>query len=268
MSADKSKAKKSKSDKADKALSVKDNKTPPKNPAAAEQKDATDKSADKTAPKADKAKSPDKKVLNGDAPVEKEAETSSKDKDTSSGEKKKKKKNKEMKPEDLPNRAPIVDPYGEPLTLEQERERVEIKASNIPKGGNGVHAKFDFAKDDVICEFVGKRCTREEAYNQMQYAIEFTNDDGETVLIDGWGYDNAAGIANDALGRTRLPKARNNARFWHYGNRMFLCAKRNVRKGDEIFVQYGHEYWQMTKEDYHKVNNTDQIIELKLDTCH
>jgi hypothetical protein len=263
--------KKNKKPKSDKA---KQQKSPPRNPAAPDAKEtnvaekASSKSAEKSTSKAESTKSAEKKIPASDAPATKDQDTTSKDTSSSEKKKRKKKKDKELKPEDLPNRAPVVDPFGEPLTLEQERERVEIKASTIPKGGNGVFAKFDFAKDDVICEFVGKRCTRDEAYNQMQYAIEFTNDDGETVLIDGWGYDNAAGIANDALGRTRLPRARNNARFWHYGNRMFLCAKRNIRKAEEIFVQYGHEYWQMTKEDYHKINNTDQIIELKLDTCH
>ena len=29
---------------------------------------------------------------------------------------------------------------------------------------------MDFGKDDVICEFVGKRCSREEAYNQVTLA--------------------------------------------------------------------------------------------------
>jgi hypothetical protein len=110
---------------------------------------------------------------------------------------------------------------------------------------------------------------------------------------------------------------------------MFLCAKRNMAAGEEIFVQvrplhcafslfcvcvlraawrvalalaacpallrsdivhyqppsrsrltcacllwvfvdsqYGHEYWQMEKEAYHKPNMGDKIVTLELDTCH
>jgi hypothetical protein len=46
---------------------------------------------------------------------------------------------------------------------EQERSRVEVKASKIPKAGNGVFALFDFAKGDVVSEFLGKKCkTRDE----------------------------------------------------------------------------------------------------------
>jgi hypothetical protein len=61
------------------------------------------------------------------------------------------------------NRAPKLDPYGPVGTKEQERERVEVKASKIPGAGNGVFARFDFAKGDVVSEFLGKKCkTRDE----------------------------------------------------------------------------------------------------------
>lgn len=170
---------------------------------------------------------------------------------------------------EYPNRAPKLDPYGPVSNKEEERSRVEVKPSKIPGAGNGVYALYDFAKGDVVSEFLGKKCaTRDEAYNGMMYAVEFTGDSGELILLDGYGYDNAAALANDALGRTRMPFLRNNARFTHYGDRMFLCAKRNIKKGEEIFVQYGHEYWQMEEDEYFEVNTGTEIVEKKLDTCH
>ncbi len=99
---------------------------------------------------------------------------------------------------DLKNRARVVDPYGPQLEEEEEKLRVEIKPSGIPNGGRGVWALQDFKSGDVISEYLGKRTTREEAYNQMEYSIEFTNDEGEVILLDGYGFFNSASVANDA----------------------------------------------------------------------
>ena len=53
--------------------------------------------------------------------------------------------------------------------------------------------------------------------------------------------------ANDASGITRVKGLKNNAEYVVDGNRCFLEATRDIKKGEEIFVGYGKEYWILIK---------------------
>lgn len=51
--------------------------------------------------------------------------------------------------------------------------------------------------------------------------------------------------ANDARGIGRLKGCRNNAEYITKGKKCFIAATRKIRKGEEIFVDYGQAYWRL-----------------------
>lgn len=53
--------------------------------------------------------------------------------------------------------------------------------------------------------------------------------------------------ANDARGFTRIEGIRNNSEYISVGNRCYIDATRNIKAGEEIFVNYGREYWSLMK---------------------
>jgi SET domain-containing protein len=54
-------------------------------------------------------------------------------------------------------------------------------------------------------------------------------------------------FANDARGLVRLAGFRNNSEYVSEGKRCFIEATRNIKAGEEIFVNYGREYWSLIK---------------------
>ena len=53
--------------------------------------------------------------------------------------------------------------------------------------------------------------------------------------------------ANDAAGLSRVPGLKNNAKYLIYGDRVYIEAKRRIRKGEEILVSYGREFWALQR---------------------
>ena len=54
-------------------------------------------------------------------------------------------------------------------------------------------------------------------------------------------------FANDAKGLARIPGLKNNSEYMVEGNKCFIDATRNIQKGEEIFVEYGKEFWDLIK---------------------
>ncbi len=55
-----------------------------------------------------------------------------------------------------------------------------------------------------------------------------------------------AQLANDAL-CSRLTKMDNNCDFIEYDRRMYLVARRNIARGEELLVHYGWGYWEESR---------------------
>jgi len=53
--------------------------------------------------------------------------------------------------------------------------------------------------------------------------------------------------ANDARGAGKVKGLRNNADYIVEGNKCYLDAIRNIKKGEEVFVEYGGNFWKLAK---------------------
>jgi len=51
--------------------------------------------------------------------------------------------------------------------------------------------------------------------------------------------------ANDAAGRVRVKGLRNNSEYIEKKKRCYIKSTRKIKPGEEIFVGYGKEYWEM-----------------------
>jgi hypothetical protein len=122
-----------------------------------------------------------------------------------------------------------------------------IRKSNLPQAGKGLFTKIDISKSTRILEYKGKKRKWKEVkhldgYNG--YLMYITRN----AVIDALHYKKTLGrYANDARGFSRIPKLRNNCEYVSEGDRCYLEAKRSIKKGEELLVGYGKEFWQLQK---------------------
>jgi SET domain-containing protein len=123
---------------------------------------------------------------------------------------------------------------------------VIVKRSQLPGAGKGLFAKIDFKKGDRITEYVGRRrkwkdVKDEDGYNGYLLRLN------RTTAIDARPSKSPGRYANDAAGFVKIKGLRNNAEYNIYGNRCFIEATRRIKKGEEIFVGYGKEFWALQR---------------------
>ena len=122
-----------------------------------------------------------------------------------------------------------------------------IRKSNLPQAGKGLFTKIDISKSTRILEYKGKKRKWKEVkhldgYNG--YLMYITRN----AVIDALHYKKTLGrYANDARGFGRIPKLRNNCEYVSEGDRCYLEAKRSIKKGEELLVDYGKEFWQLQR---------------------
>jgi hypothetical protein len=113
--------------------------------------------------------------------------------------------------------------------------------------GLGLFARVPFAKGERIVEYKGKlrpwrEAKHEDGHNGYLLRVS------RTMAIDALPTKRALGrYANDARGLVRGHNLTNNAEYVVDGLRCFIEAKRNIRKGEEILVAYGPEYWKLMR---------------------
>ncbi|MFN7260841.1 MAG: SET domain-containing protein [Cyclobacteriaceae bacterium] len=122
-----------------------------------------------------------------------------------------------------------------------------IKKSNLPQAGKGLFTKIEISKGTRILEYKGKKrkwkdVKHLDGYNG--YLMYITRN----AVIDALHYKKTLGrYANDARGFGRIPKLRNNCEYVSEGDRCYLEAKRSIKKGEELLVGYGKEFWQLQR---------------------
>jgi len=126
-------------------------------------------------------------------------------------------------------------------------KQLYLKKSGLPGAGKGLFTKKDIPKGTVIVEYKGRIHTwdeikHEDGKNGYLYYINSKR------VIDAKPYKKAlARYANDARGWGRAEGLRNNAEYIEKDKRCYIKSTRRILKGEEIFVGYGREYWQMMK---------------------
>ena len=125
--------------------------------------------------------------------------------------------------------------------------QLHVKKSQLPGAGKGLFTKIDIQKGTRIVEYRGflhrwKDIKHEDGHNGYLLYINpnaVINAQGTLKLIGRY--------ANDANGIVRIEGLHNNSEYVTVGSRCFITATKNIRKGEEIFVRYGKEYWDLVK---------------------
>ncbi|MBC7849873.1 MAG: SET domain-containing protein-lysine N-methyltransferase [Chitinophagaceae bacterium] len=128
-----------------------------------------------------------------------------------------------------------------------DQKSLFVKKSSLPEAGKGLFTKTSIKKGTPIVEYKGKITTwkevqHDEGKNGYIYYIT------RNLVIDAGKYRSAlARYANDARGLKRINGTRNNAKYVEKGRQVFITATKDIQPGEEIFVGYGKEYWDVIR---------------------
>ncbi len=127
-----------------------------------------------------------------------------------------------------------------------------VQDSLIPNAGKGLFTDCDIKKGEIVTEYTGEKLTwaecekrnnNQEGVNGYFFFVSKNN------CIDAQNTPESLGrYANDAQGYKRVPGLKNNAEYQIIKRKPYIVAKRNIKAGEEIFVSYGKEYWDVMKE--------------------
>jgi SET domain-containing protein len=120
-----------------------------------------------------------------------------------------------------------------------------VKKSQLPNAGKGLFTTKPIKAGSKIIEYRG------EIINWKQYMERVKrNEDGylfyvnKNYCIDAFPTPQyKARYANDAAGLTQVKGLTNNSVYEVFGNKCFIVAERDIKAGEEIFVDYTQEYW-------------------------
>lgn len=120
-----------------------------------------------------------------------------------------------------------------------------VKRSQLPGAGRGLFTTKAIRKDSKIIEYrgevIGYNEYRKRARNEQDQYLFYLRRD---LCIDSMHTTQyKARYANDAAGITRVKGLRNNSDYVIFGDRCFVVASRDIKAGEEIFVNYTKPYW-------------------------
>jgi SET domain-containing protein len=120
-----------------------------------------------------------------------------------------------------------------------------VKKSKLPNAGKGLFTTKSIKSGSKVIEYKGEIIT----WKQYKVRVD-NNEDGylffinKQVCIDAFPTPQyKARFANDAEGLSRIKGVKNNSEYEIFGNKCFIVAKRDIKAGEEIFVDYTKEYW-------------------------
>ncbi|CAN5475850.1 hypothetical protein BH11BAC1_BH11BAC1_00970 [soil metagenome] len=131
-------------------------------------------------------------------------------------------------------------------------KQLYLKKSGLPNAGKGLFTKKDIPKGTVIIEYKGRIHTwdeikHEDGTNGYLYYVN-----SKRVINARHSLKALARYANDAKGWSRTAGLRNNSEYIEKNKQCFIKSTRRILKGEEIFVGYGREYWEMMKKNHGK----------------
>ncbi len=127
-------------------------------------------------------------------------------------------------------------------------KNVYAKKSQLPNAGLGLFARKNFKEGEKIVEYKGKIQTWKEAVKENwenPYLFWVT---AKRVINPIKSKTAMAHYANDASGPAKVKGLKNNAEYEVEGNRCFIVATRDIKRFEEVFVNYGDEYWPAIKD--------------------
>ncbi len=120
-----------------------------------------------------------------------------------------------------------------------------VKRSRLPGAGLGLFTTRAIREGSKIIEYRGEiigysEYRRRARYEQDQYLFYVRRD----RCIDAMHTPQyKARYANDAEGIVRRRGVKNNSDYVIYDDQCFIVASRDIRAGEEIYVNYTQHYW-------------------------
>jgi uncharacterized protein len=124
-----------------------------------------------------------------------------------------------------------------------------LKKSKLPKAGKGLFTDEKLTRGDIICEYEGEIVPWSICLDRAEQGYEgYVFFISKNHCIDAYFTPEAMGrYANDARGVSRVDGLRNNAQYEikvrDGKKRAFIVATRTIHPSEEIFVDYGQDYW-------------------------
>lgn len=120
-----------------------------------------------------------------------------------------------------------------------------VKKSKLPNAGKGLFTDKPIKKGTKIIEYKGEIIDWKEYEKRV-----LLNKDGYLFFInkkrciDAWSTpQHKARYANDAAGLSRIKGIKNNSDYEIFGDKCFIVSSRDIKAGEEIYVNYTKEYW-------------------------
>ena len=149
----------------------------------------------------------------------------------------------------------------------ENNDNVEIKKSKIKNSGKGLFATKNFNTGDFICWYMGVLIEKDfvvNGYYDSDYLLANPNSE---LIIDASDEKSCYGrYINDSLALKK-----NNCDYDFYSNTTSagVIASKNIKKGDELYISYGMDYWRedrrfnlLSNKNKNYINDRDDGIEL------
>ncbi len=128
-------------------------------------------------------------------------------------------------------------------------DQLSVKKSQLPNAGKGLYTRIFIPKGSYIVEYKGTISKWKE--------VEDTEWDNGYIYYVTRNYvinarphpEYLARYANDAAGLERVKGLRNNCVYKKRANRIYIYSEKNIQPGEEIFVDYGADYWKTVRQN-------------------
>ena len=132
----------------------------------------------------------------------------------------------------------------------KKEEGLRIKQSKVAEAGKGLFAEKEFKKGETIALYTGDWVAAEDGAGGA-YALQVS----KTKIIDAARTNAGPGRwANDPRGTGRRANAE--LRYSAKNKVGSVAAKQKIKKGDEVLVSYGRQYWKDKKKQEEEECNT------------
>lgn len=120
-----------------------------------------------------------------------------------------------------------------------------VKTSQLPNSGKGLFTTTPIKKGSKVIEYKGEIIDWKEYEKRVKEDKDgylfFIN---KKTCIDAWNTpQHKARYANDAQGLSRTKGLKNNCVYEIEDNKCYIVSTRDIKAGEEIFVDYTKEYW-------------------------
>jgi len=124
---------------------------------------------------------------------------------------------------------------------------LEIKKSKLANAGKGLFTKIEIPKGRRVVEYKGKLRPWKEVKHLDGHNAYLMNINRHAVIDAQFATRTLGRYANDANGFGKAPGLKNNCEYVSDGTRCYLEALRDIRRGEEILVGYGKEFWNLQR---------------------